>query len=35
MANSDHLKMLQQGVDAWNASRRREHDINPDLTSLT
>jgi hypothetical protein len=30
MANPDHLKRLQQGVDAWNAWR--DPDINPDLS---
>jgi Pentapeptide repeats (8 copies) len=31
MANPDHLKVLQQGVDAWNAWREREPSITPDL----
>jgi hypothetical protein len=30
MANPDHLKRLQQGVDAWNAWRKP--DITPDLS---
>jgi uncharacterized protein YjbI with pentapeptide repeats len=29
MANSDHLNMLRQGVDAWNAWTKP--DITPDL----
>jgi hypothetical protein len=29
MPNPDHLKALQQGVDAWNAWRKP--DITPDL----
>jgi hypothetical protein len=30
MANADHLKVLEQGVDAWNAWRR-ESSVRPDL----
>jgi hypothetical protein len=32
LANPDHLKTLQQGVDAWNAWRDREPPITPDLS---
>ena len=32
MADPDHLKKLQQGVDAWNAWRKREPLIIPDLS---
>ena len=32
MANPDHLNMLRQGVDAWNAWRDREPSITPDLS---
>jgi uncharacterized protein YjbI with pentapeptide repeats len=32
MANPDHLNMLQQGVDAWNAWRERNRSITPDLS---
>jgi hypothetical protein len=32
MANPDHLKMLRQDVDAWNAWREREPSITPDLS---
>ena len=32
MANQDHLNMLRQGVDAWNAWRKREPLITPDLS---
>jgi uncharacterized protein YjbI with pentapeptide repeats len=32
MANPDHLKMLRQGVDAWNAWRKEEPFITPDLS---
>jgi uncharacterized protein YjbI with pentapeptide repeats len=31
MANADHLKILQQGVDAWNAWRQKEPSATPDL----
>jgi len=30
MANPDHLNMLRQGVDAWNAWKKR-HAVGPDL----
>jgi hypothetical protein len=32
MADPDHLKMLRQGVDAWNAWREENPDIIPDLS---
>ena len=32
MANPDHLKVLQQGVDAWNAWRTKNPSIIPDLS---
>ena len=32
MANPEHLKLLQQGVDVWNAWRKKEPSIVPDLT---
>jgi uncharacterized protein YjbI with pentapeptide repeats len=31
MPDPDHLKMLRQGVDAWNAWRDANPDIDPDL----
>ena len=31
MANADHLELLQQGVDAWNAWRAKEPSIEADL----
>lgn len=31
MANKDHLNRLQQGVEGWNAWRRKETSISPDL----
>jgi len=31
MANSEHLQILQQGVEAWNQWRRQHRDITPDL----
>jgi len=32
MANNEHVALLKQGVDAWNAWRRENPDIRPDLT---
>jgi Pentapeptide repeats (8 copies) len=32
MANAEHLKILQQGVDAWNAWTAKEPSIVPDLS---
>jgi uncharacterized protein YjbI with pentapeptide repeats len=34
MANPDHLKTLQQGVDVWNAWRK-QHPVEPDLSEAT
>ena len=31
MANEEHVKMLDQGVEAWNKWRRENPDIQPDL----
>jgi uncharacterized protein YjbI with pentapeptide repeats len=31
MANPEHLQILQQGVEAWNAWRAQHRDIRPDL----
>jgi hypothetical protein len=32
MANPKHLAILQQGVEAWNAWRENDPDVNPDLS---
>ncbi|HEY6252569.1 MAG TPA: toll/interleukin-1 receptor domain-containing protein [Candidatus Angelobacter sp.] len=32
MANEEHLKILNQGVDVWNAWRNENPEIHPDLT---
>ncbi len=32
MANRKHLKILKQGVDAWNKWRKENLEIKPDLT---
>ncbi|MFA5055185.1 MAG: hypothetical protein WC562_03300 [Dehalococcoidia bacterium] len=31
MANEEHLKILKQGVDAWNRWRKENGEIIPDL----
>jgi uncharacterized protein YjbI with pentapeptide repeats len=31
MANEEHLKILKQGVEAWNRWRDENHDVQPDL----
>ena len=31
MANQDHVSILKQGVDTWNAWRGKEADLRPDL----
>ncbi len=32
MANPEHLQILEQGVEVWNAWRRQHRDITPELT---
>jgi hypothetical protein len=32
MANEEHLKLLKQGVDGWNAWRAKEPSVVPDLS---
>jgi len=34
MANEEHLKILKQGVEAWNKWREENPDIEPDLFEL-
>jgi hypothetical protein len=31
MANAKHLALLRQGVDVWNAWRKKEPSVRPDL----
>jgi uncharacterized protein YjbI with pentapeptide repeats len=31
MANDEHVALLKQGVDAWNAWRKEDPDIDPNL----
>ena len=31
MANDEHVAILKQGVAAWNAWRRKNRDVRPDL----
>ena len=33
MANDEHVALLKQGVTAWNAWRRENHNIRPDLSN--
>src|SRR5262249_11919466 len=33
MANNEHVAILKQGVKAWNAWRRENPDIRPDLSN--
>ena len=32
MAQQEHLDLLKQGVDTWNAWREKHSDIRPDLS---
>jgi hypothetical protein len=32
MANKEHLRILQQGKEAWNTWRNAHADIHPDLS---
>ena len=32
MANPEHLRILEQGVQVWNAWRDRNRDIRPNLS---
>jgi hypothetical protein len=32
MANEEHLKLIKQGVEAWNKWRGEHSDIRPDLS---
>ncbi len=32
MANEEHLKILKQGVEAWNGWREKNPQITPDLS---
>lgn len=34
MPNPDHLKMLQEGIDVWNAWRTKETLESPDLSGV-
>lgn len=34
MANPEHLKILKQGVIAWNSWRQKNPDVKPDLCNL-
>lgn len=34
MANKEHLKILKQGVEAWNKWREENPDVEPDLCNL-
>jgi hypothetical protein len=33
MANEEHLAILRKGVEAWNAWRKENPDIRPELRS--
>jgi uncharacterized protein YjbI with pentapeptide repeats len=35
MANPEHLQILEQGVEAWNAWRKQNEGIRPDLSGAT
>jgi uncharacterized protein YjbI with pentapeptide repeats len=32
MADEEHLKIIRQGVDAWNEWRQKNHELIPDLS---
>ena len=32
MASEEHLKLIKQGIDIWNAWREKNPEINPDLS---
>ena len=32
MANPEHLKILEQGVEIWNKWRKKNLEIEPDLS---
>lgn len=34
MPNAHHIEILEQGVDAWNAWRAKEHSVRPDLSGV-
>ena len=34
MANEDHVEILEQGVEAWNAWRKKNQDVRPVLNSV-
>lgn len=35
MANAEHLKILEQGVEVWNAWRRENRSVPPDLSQVS
>ena len=35
MANSEHLQILQQGVETWNQWRDQQREIIPDLSAVS
>jgi hypothetical protein len=35
MPNPDHMAQMMKGVDAWNAWREENRDIEPDLIPFT
>jgi uncharacterized protein YjbI with pentapeptide repeats len=34
MANEEHINLIKQGVDAWNAWREKNPEIHPDLSQM-
>ena len=34
MANPEHVLILDEGVDAWNSWRDKQHDLVPDLSGI-